>query len=486
VVIGLAPLAVLWMLSPRVAERAQRADLGGARSRLRLISEGAVAVLAITAVTLLFLRGYAVGGVDPLIAATPLLLALAACLLTLRLYPLPLRWLFSRSRRSPDISTFLGAARALREPSIGLTPVFALVVGVSVAVSSGVLLSALQHGVEQSAQSQIGADMRIVGTSFTRDQLELVRGVDGVAAATGISGAEPATLEVAGVKTPTSVFVVEADELRDVQGDAPGILPPGVSLEPGSGAMPIVVSGPTADRIGESDEVRVGGVPAEVVGVTRGPVPTGSRVHWVAFDSSYAIDVVDRDPTDRTILVRLEVDAAPAAVADDIQSALGVALRIDTPQDIVAEIETGPAAQGIRIALLTATALAALLSALAIVMTLTLAAGPRGRVLALLRTLGAGRRVSAALTMWEIGPPAIAAIVAGTVFGALVPLVVLAGVDLRPFTGSSVQPDYRVDLATLALTLGGFVALAAVLTAVALLASHRIRAASVLRTVEEG
>jgi putative ABC transport system permease protein len=140
----------------------------------------------------------------------------------------------------------------------------------------------------------------------------------------------------------------------------------------------------------------------------------------------------------------------------------------------------------VRFALLAATVVAALLSALAIVMTLTLAAAPRGRVLALLRTLGAPRRLATSLALWEVGPPAIAAVIAGTLFGALVPLVVFAGVDLRPFTGSTVQPTYLLDAATLALTLGGFLLLAALFTVVALLVSRGARAASALRTVEEG
>ena len=142
--------------------------------------------------------------------------------------------------------------------------------------------------------------------------------------------------------------------------------------------------------------------------------------------------------------------------------------------------------QSVRWALLTATALAALLSALAIVMTLALAAGPRRRVLALLRTLGSPPRSATSLALWEVGPPAVAAVIAGTVFGALVPLVVLGAVDLRPFTGSSVQPAYQIDPAILALTLGGFVVLAVVLTGIALLISRRVGAAGALRTMEEG
>jgi putative ABC transport system permease protein len=485
VLLALAPILILVVLAPSAAERQTRADLGQRGSRLRLIAEGVIAGLAAVALVLLFVRGYS-DGVDLLIAATPLLLALVACLITLRLYPLPLRAVLARARASAGADAFLGSARALREPSIGLTPVLALVVGVSVAVSSGILLSALQTGITDAARAQIGADVRITGGTFTREQLDRAGDVDGVAAATGISGADPATLDIDGVKRSTSVFVVDAAALRDVQGEGPGMLPPGVSLEPAKGDMPIVVSGATADLIGDTDKLDLGGVDAEVVGVVRGPVPIGVRDNWVAIDSSYADDVLGRDPSDRTVLVSLDEGVAPAAVEPGLRAVFGEAVRIATADQIVADIQSGPAVQGVRWALLAATAVAALLSALAIVMTLALAAGPRARVLALLRTLGAPRRAATSLALWEIGPPAIAAVVAGTLFGLVVPLVVLAAVDLRPFTGSSVAPAYQVDPGILLLTLGGFLALAVLLTAIALFVSRRIRAAGALRTVEEG
>lgn len=483
--IGIAPCAVLTALAASAAERQARTDLGRRGGRVRLIVEGVVAGVAALALALLFFRGYG-GGADLLLTATPLLLSLVACLVTLRVYPMPLGSVFARARRGARLDAFLGSARALREPAIGLTPVLALVVGVSVAVSSGVLLSALQSGITESARGQVGADMSVSGATFTREQLEAVRGLDGVAAATGISGADPSTLDVDGEKRPTSVFVVDAADLRAVQGDAPGMLPPGASLDARSGAMPVVVSGATAGFIGGSDRVRVGSTDAVVIGVSTGPVPIGEREDWVAIDSSYAEKVLGRDPSDRTLLVRLNPGASATAVEEELRTLIGADLRIRTAGEIVAAVEQGAAVQGVRIALLTATAVAALLSALAIVMTLTLAAGARGRVIALLRTLGAPRRSATSLALWEIGPPAIAAVVSGTLFGALVPLVVLGAVDLRPFTGSGIQPAYHVDAATLALTLGGFVLLAVVFTAVALLASRRVRAASALRTVEEG
>jgi putative ABC transport system permease protein len=264
------------------------------------------------------------------------------------------------------------------------------------------------------------------------------------------------------------------------------MLPTGVSLEPVDGPLPVVVAAATSEIIDGSAEVSVNAVEASVVGVSSGPTPIGARENWVAIDSSSAEEVVGRDPSDRTLLIRLEGEARPAAVESALAGVLGSGIRVDTPEEIRAGIESGPAVQGVRFALLAATAIAAFLSALAIVMTLTLAAGPRARVLALLRTLGAPPRIATSLALWEVGPPALAAVIAGTVFGALVPLVVLAGVDLRSFTGSSIQPAYAVDAATLALTLGGFLLLAALLTTVALLVSRRVRAATALRTVEEG
>lgn len=486
VLAGLAPAAILFVLAPSVAERQARADLGRRGSRLRLITEGVVVGLAAIALALLFLRGYS-GGVDVLLAATPLLLALVACLLTIRVYPLPLAAAHARARRGPDLDAFVGSARALREPTLGVTPVLALVVGVSVAMSSGVLLSTLQTGVTEASRAQVGADLRVGGALFTREQLDQVNGIEGVELATGISGAEPATLDIGGVREGTSVFVVDAADLRAVQGEGPGMLPPGVSLEPVTdGPMPLVASGAAADLIGDSGELSLDGVDAELAGVTRGPVPVGGRENWVAIDSSYAEAVLGRDQSDRTILVSVRDGASTDAVEQGVRDVLGPAVRIEDAAQVAADIESGPAVQGVRWALLLATGVAALLSALAIVMTLALAAGPRARVLALLRTLGAPRRSSSSLALWEIGPPATAAVMAGSVFGALVPLVVMGAVDLRPFTGSSVAPGYAIDPAILLLTLGGFVALAVILTVIALLLSRRVRAAGALRTVEEG
>jgi putative ABC transport system permease protein len=128
----------------------------------------------------------------------------------------------------------------------------------------------------------------------------------------------------------------------------------------------------------------------------------------------------------------------------------------------------------------------ALLCAATVVLALLTSGPARERLLALLRTLGLTPAQARGVTSWEIGPTAIVAIVTGCVLGAVLPLVVLAGVDLRSFTGGSTQPAVTVDPALLAIIIGGFAVLVVIATIVAMVAARRVSMARTLRTSEEG
>ena len=117
---------------------------------------------------------------------------------------------------------------------------------------------------------------------------------------------------------------------------------------------------------------------------------------------------------------------------------------------------------------------------LAIVLTLVLAAPARGRLVAMLRTLGAGPRVSRSLVSWETLPLVVVAAVFGTLLGLGLPQLLAGAVDLRPFTGGTAQPE----LVYQPLLISGVVAaVGAVLTVAVLIAAavaHRL-SLSVLR-----
>ena len=157
--VALAPPVLFATMTSGRDLRAPRSDLRlRARSRSRWIAEVAVVGLAALSLFLLARRGLVESsdsvGIDPLLAATPLLLAAAVCIGVLRLYPLPLLGVQRGLRRRRGAAGVLGAARAIRDPSLGFAAALALVVGITIVVFSTVMSTTLRSGLEQAAQDE--------------------------------------------------------------------------------------------------------------------------------------------------------------------------------------------------------------------------------------------------------------------------------------------------------------------------------------------
>jgi putative ABC transport system permease protein len=120
------------------------------------------------------------------------------------------------------------------------------------------------------------------------------------------------------------------------------------------------------------------------------------------------------------------------------------------------------------------------------VLTLVLGAPGRDRMLSLLSSLGLGRRGARTLIGWDVGPATVAAAVVGGLVGAALPFIVLAGIDLRPFTAGAVQPVVVYDPVLLAAAVAAFALVVAVAVGVAMVLARRANAATMLRTIEEG
>ncbi|MET0783682.1 MAG: FtsX-like permease family protein, partial [Leifsonia flava] len=362
--------------------------------------------------------------------------------------------------------------------------VLALVVGVAVAVSSGVLLTTIRSGIDDAAVTAVGADLRVKGTPLTTEQVEAIGAVPGVADAAAVSGANSALIDVDGRRTNTSIIVVDTEALGRVQGDAPGAIPVGAALRADGDSVPIVASGATTAAVGTSTDATLDGEPITIVATVDGSTALSTRANWAVVDSRFADRVGVVNPVTHVMLLGLEPGADLEATRAAVQAVAGDAATVDTPADSAAVLASTPAAAGLQYALLIAIAVTALLSALTIAMTLVLGGPARARILVLLRMLGGGRRDARSLAVWEIAPMAVVALVFGAALGIGLPLVILAGVDLRGFTGGRLQPALSVDpLLTLALVLG-FAVVTALCTFIALFASGRARASSILRTVE--
>lgn len=501
--VALTPAVLLAATTSPAGLRETRADLGTARSRWRTLVDVLVVAAATVSVVLLLRRGVVVGGadgdpatagtvpgaargaVDPLLAAAPLLLALATCVVVLRVHPLPVRALERAFRARRDLVPFLGAARTVRDPAGGVVPALALVVGVAVAMSSGVLYSTVRSGVETIAWGEAGADVRVSGPVVDEDVADRLRAVDGVAEVATVTdaGELPLRLGVSGERV--TVLAVDTAALAAVQADVPGArpLPAGLS-EPGD-RLPAVVSDALDVPVGTGDVTLVASssTPVDVVATT-GPLPGVPARTFVVVDRYLAAQALDETFRPRVALLSLDDGADPAAVRAAVAQVLPQS-AITSPDLVSAELLDSPAADGMNRAFVVAVALSGLLCAAAVVMTLMIGAPGRDRLVAVLRTLGLERRGTRGLVAWELGPWVLAAVVVGAGLGVAIPALVLATVDLTPFTGGDARPPLTVDPALLGIVVGGFVLVVAAAVVVSTALSRRTNLAAQLRIGEE-
>jgi putative ABC transport system permease protein len=479
--VGLAPAGILALAAAPGSLRQVRSDLGApATGRRRVIVELVAIVLAVASVTLLLVRGAdsTVVGVDPLLIATPLLLSLAACVVVLRVFPLPLAAIERMLHPRKGVVGFVGAARALRDPVAGLAPVLAMIVAVSVAVFSGAMFATLNGGVDDAAQSATGSDLRARGPVFTAELLQSVLDTPGVTSAVPLDDAGGSSLTVDRRSEPITVFLADTAALAALQhGLADAVPDIDVLREKTSVGIPIIAS----SQLELDGELSVNGAPVDVVATQARIAGTGVPRDWILADAAFAGEITIGTFSPRILLVNVDGDAPATGEALEKLAPMST-----TTQESVAErIRSSAFVSSLQLALALLIGLVGILCAVAIVLVSTINNRARSRLLAVLRTLGFDRGQSTALIAWELAPVAITALVTGTLLGIGLPLLVLAGIDLTPFTGGAAQPALALDPWLTAAVLGGFVLVVAAASSIAALGARRTNLASALREGEE-
>ncbi|GAA1923360.1 hypothetical protein GCM10009775_14700 [Microbacterium aoyamense] len=501
-VVAALPVALLWFTPPPPAGLREEMNGDAASSpvqrRLRVALEAVIVVVTLLVTGALAssaIGGARVGsagaraagaGADLLVAAVPLLWALVGCIVALRLYPLPLRALFARLARGPSLVGFLGAARTLREPAAGVAPVLALVIGLSSAVTSGVLLGSIQHGIDATARAEVGADLQVARADLTPSILDEVRDIEGVEAVAGIASAPGGYVRA--VRDLTVVTMLFADPAEVLSAQDPGypLIPSGADLAAEGTTIPAVLSERAAESIDGATEVTIEGAPSTIEGVAAASAPQGIGPNWVLVDEAREDRLIpQRTPALTAAIVALAPGVDSSAVAAAVRGIVGDTADVTTPAQRAAELSSSTGVLAIRVALIASTVGVALLGALTVMLTLALGARGRDRLVALLRVLGAPPRAARGLVAWELWPGVVAAIVVGTGVGLALPALLLWAVDLSAFTGAT-SPGYHLDPLLLAGAILGFIAVTAGFTLIALALSRRVRAASLLRTSQEG
>lgn len=470
---AVAPIA-LAVGASRIGSRRTRTDLSPHAGRWRLVGE-ALAVLAALAATWQLLtrpQADAADGVDLLGAATPVLLTIAAALLVLRLYPLPLRALASWLKGRKGLTGFLGAVRSLRDPAGGVIPVTTVLLGATLAVLGATLVGTIATGTERATWTNNGSHIHLSGPRVLDPMVEELIAVDGVAHVARLyEASDNAKITVGGQEHWGRVLLADP-ALQDVYAPMPGGSPVPASVFSGA---ELVVGGdlhataPTASVPGLGEM----GVAAELRALP-GATP-GSM--WVLADVTRW---TDRAPTSTVALISVE----PGADMREVSAAISELMPNSRVTNVAAELESlrdSPTIDGLTRAFLILAGTTAALMALGVIGSQLLGGGERNHLAAILRTLGLRPGQLRALTAWEVGPAIVLALIVGVGLGIALAALMLAGLDFRSLTGGTHSPDLHLHWPTLAAVIGALVATMALAVAVTSWSAGRTNLAEELR-----
>lgn len=474
---ALVPTALCGLAAPLAAAAlASPSDGGGATSpalrALRLVAEGAFVLVAALTLVLVAARGPvgAAGGADPLVEAAPLLLAVAVTVIVLRIAPAGIRWLgalLRRGRGAVGLVAASGTGPAWRGAAWAL---FALVIGVGMSVFSLTMVATQQHGSQQAALRQTGADVAINSTRLSATEVRALEAIPGVAAHATIAVLPPQPVG----STPAAVYLADPTALASVQR---GIDHSALADARGRDAVVGGIDTPPATMtIADPDRVTLTLHPVESDEVS--VVLTEPR--WVLVDRA-SLPKAAPEAVTVGVLLRVAPHADRAAVAAAAREAAGSDASVRTAGTTVGS----PLDQAVRATILAATILAALLCLGVFVVTLAAGAAERLRRGAILRALGFDRRQTAGLVLADLAPTAVIGVVVGALTGAGLAAIVLHTIDPAGFVGSTVPPTLVIDVPATALALLGFLIAAVVAAAVAVVLDLRRPATAGLQTLGE-
>ncbi|WP_137994687.1 FtsX-like permease family protein [Streptomyces vilmorinianum] len=421
--------------------RGGREDLVDARpSRGRTVAELTLLALAVGAVAALRRRGTEDSG-DYLISSAPVLVALIAALVLVRLYPLPLRWATRPARRLRGAVGFLSLARAGRSSATGALPLLALLVALTTAAFGGSVLAGVADARDRAALLETGADARVSGNA------DAVKLPDGMAAAVretaGVRDVAPVQVEY-GIALPTGTGL--APELRTsaLVGVEPesytrlarqtgfGPFPADLLKSTGTGGrvdynrvLPAIASPEVAERLGTEpqDVVAAAGEFKVRIVAVRSSTPALPGADFLLVNAA--------DLTHRADTVLLA--SGPSVDGEALRSAVAkkspdfsVVLRTEQRAAYV----DSPMQAGAERIYLAAIGVGAGYAVLAVLLSLLQSAPERATLLARLRTMGLTRRQGRRLLGLEALPQALLAAVGGTLVGWATILLLAPGVDL--------------------------------------------------------
>jgi putative ABC transport system permease protein len=464
------------------------------RGRVRLVAEATACLAAVAGIVVFRQQGTQAGsGVNLYTSAAPVLIAIPAVIVVLRVYPLVLRWLLRGSARRSGATAFLGLARAARTALTPALPAFALVLALSVAAFAGMVRDAVTKGEVAASWQDAGADAAILAAPGSLGAAAISPAAQrAAAAAPGVTRAAamwqatwstvPGGVQLSAVAVdPASYAALVAATQTFPPVDARLIRP-----APAGTPQPVLASPQAAADLGRgvvtlSTLADVAPVRVRVAGVLSGTPALPGIGAFVIMPLS-ALRAVGAPPVpvpiNEMLLTGAGIDTARvAAVVRDMIPGGVTTFR----SEVLNSLATAPLQHGTFLLFVLALVVAGGLGLAVMLLELALGAAEREATLARLATMGLGEGQRARVVALEVLPAVVAAAVAAWACALVLPRVVAPAIDLSVFTGSPAAVPLTADVASIALPLAGLAAVAVVALAVEIRTGRRRRVTASLR-----
>ncbi len=511
-------LAASWPVARRPLGQLGRDDPSALGVSLRrLVVEMTIVGIAAAAALLLRDRGLTVGwdggvagaagasgtiaGFNPLFAAVPVLSGLAAGIVAVRLYPLPVRGLGWLAARRRDLVPVLGLRMIGRHPAAVNLAVLVLMLTAAFGAFASVIVSSIDRGQVVSSYLDVGADYRIekIGLGALAPSLDpaAIPGVEAVAAGIVDTSADFASLAYQRAAIYLDAVDPQAYEAVTTGSPAdPGwpaaflAQPTGAGLATEQNPIPAILStrlpvGSASLAAGDTFQITVQGqeMTFRVVERRAGFPGIGEPSSFAVVPFNWVQAAFNSKPLPPSVMWL----RAPRSVAADLATAVAgavISARIVSRYDAYGSLHDAPLGTATATGYELALGVAALYMALAIMGSVVLSAARRTQDLAYLRTLGVTTTQALALTIMEHAPPVLLALIPGVALGIGVAFLLEPGLGLATFVGTSGLPLY-VDPGALALMVAALLGVVAAGVTAGTWLSRRTRLVDALRIGED-
>jgi putative ABC transport system permease protein len=420
------------------------------------------------------------GAADLYASVTPVLVAIPAVVVALRLYQLVLRGLARASARRRGVIGFVGLTRAAQAPIALVLPAMTLVLAITVAAFTGMVRTAVVHGEITASWQATGADVVVSAPSQPGISPAAVRAI---AAVPGVQHAAPVvtaplTISAAG-ELVTAIFVDPASYatlVASTEGFSP-VRPALLNQAPGHAAIPVLASPQAAVYLGGP----TGTIPAQAgLPALRFQV-TGELGSTPALPAGGAFIVLPMSAI-RGAPVNLMLLTGPAINMTRLSAAVPEAgpPTITTRSAALAGLTQAPLQQGTFLLFTLAIGFAAALALAALLFDLALGAADREKTMARLATMGLTEGQRTRLVTLEVVPSIAASAVAAAACAIVLPRLVAPAIDLSVFTNSPAPVPLAPDVAAFLLPLAALLAMTVIALAYEI-RSGRARGAAMMR-----